>query len=200
MPEFIFMLTHEDVTVENAFEVHSEIRDVGLRYVGFKDIGLPFDRLKALAEVIHECGQEVMLEVVSEDKRDELRSAQASLDLGVDYLLGGTHAEEVAEILAGSGIRYCPFPGRVVGHPSQLRGGIEEITESARRLAAMEGVSGLDLLAYRYDGDERIRSLADAGVWGFTVGSAIFEGRFARGASLREQVQAVLAASRPVAS
>ena len=75
MPEFIFMLTHEDVTVENAFEVHGEIRDVGLRYVGFKDIGLPFDRLKALTEVIHECGQEVMLEVVSEGKRDELRSA-----------------------------------------------------------------------------------------------------------------------------
>src|SRR3712207_3290821 len=86
----------------------------------------------------------------------------------------------------------------------------------------MEGVSGLDLLAYRYDGDvgalvrsvvgavdlpvivagsmdseERIRSLADAGVWGFTVGSAIFDGRFARGASLREQVQAVFAGSRP---
>src|SRR3712207_3868024 len=115
MPEFIFMLTHEDVTVENAFEVHGEIRDVDLRYVGFKDIGLSFDRLKALAGVIHECGQEVMLEVGSEDKRDELRSAQGSLDLGVDYLLGGTHAEEVAEILAGSGIRYCPFPGRVVG-------------------------------------------------------------------------------------
>ena len=50
------------------------------------------------------------------------------------------------------------------------------------------------------DSEERIRSLADAGVWGFTVGSAIFDGRFARGASLREQVQAVLAASRSVAS
>jgi hypothetical protein len=225
MPEFIFMLTHEDVTVENALEVHGEIRDVGLRYVGFKDVGLPFDRLKALAEAIHECGQEVMLEVVSEEKQDELRSARAALDLGVDYLLGGTHAGEVAEILTESDIRYCPFPGRVVGHPSQLRGGIEEITESARRLVDMEGVSGLDLLAYRYDGDvgtlvrsvvgavdvpviaagsvdseERVRGLAEAGVWGFTVGSAIFDGRFARGASLREQVQAVLAASRPVAS
>jgi hypothetical protein len=65
---------------ENALEVHGEIRDVGLCYVGFKDIGLPFDRLKALTEVIHESGQEVMLEVVSEGKRDELRSAQASLD------------------------------------------------------------------------------------------------------------------------
>ena len=68
MPEFIFMLTHEDVTVENALEVHSEIRDVGIRYVGFKDIGLPFDRLKALTKVIHESGQEVMLEVVSEGR------------------------------------------------------------------------------------------------------------------------------------
>jgi hypothetical protein len=65
---------------ENALEAHGEIRDVGFRYVGFKDIGLPFDRLKALTEVIHESGQEVMLEVVSEGKRDELRSAQASLD------------------------------------------------------------------------------------------------------------------------
>jgi phosphoribosylformimino-5-aminoimidazole carboxamide ribonucleotide (ProFAR) isomerase len=51
------------------------------------------------------------------------------------------------------------------------------------------------------DSEEKIRTLADAGVWGFTVGSAIFEGMFAHdGASTREQVETVLAASRPVAS
>ena len=129
-------------------------------------------------------------------------------------------------MLSGTGIRYCPFPGRIVGHPSLLRGSIEEITQSAVELAAMDGVGGLDLLAYRHDGDverlvrsvvasvevpviaagsvdseEKIRTLADAGVWGFTVGSAIFEGKFAHhGASTREQVETVLAASRPVAS
>lgn len=225
MPEFIFMLTHNDVTVEDAFEVYDEVRDAGLRYVGFKDVGLPFDRLKALTEAMHEGDQEVMLEVVSEEKEDELRSARAALDLGVDYLLGGTHAEEVTRMLSGTGIRYCPFPGRIVGHPSLLRGSIEEITQSAKDLAAMDGVWGLDLLAYRHDGDverlvravvegvdvpviaagsvdseEKIRTLADAGVWGLTVGSAIFEGKFARnGASTREQVETVLAASRPVA-
>jgi hypothetical protein len=226
MPEFIFMLTRNDVTVEDAFEVYDEVRDTGLRYVGFKDVGLPFDRLKALTEAMHEGGHEVMLEVVSEEKEDELRSARAALDLGVDYLLGGTHAGEVTEMLSGTGIRYCPFPGRIVGHPSLLRGSIEEISQSAKDLAAMDGVWGLDLLAYRHDGDvealvravvesvevpviaagsvdseERIRTLAEAGVWGFTVGSAIFEGRFAyNGASTREQVETVLAASRPVAS
>ena len=225
MPEFIFMLTRNDVTVEDAFEVYDEVRDTGLRYVGFKDVGLPFDRLKALTEAMHEGGHEVMLEVVSEEKEDELRSAQAALDLGVDYLLGGTHAGEVAPMLSGTGIRYCPFPGRIVGHPSLLRGSIEEISQSAEQLAAMDGVWGLDLLAYRHDGDverlvravvgsvdvpviaagsvdseEKIRTLADAGVWGFTVGSAIFEGRFAHnGASTREQVETVLAASRPIA-
>jgi uncharacterized protein related to proFAR isomerase len=226
MPEFIFMLTQNDVTIEDAFEVYDEVRDAGLRYVGFKDVGLPFDRLEALTETIHEGGQEVMLEVVSEEKEDELRSVRAALDLGVDYLLGGTHAEEVSEMLSETEIRYCPFPGRVVGHPSLLRGSIEEIVESARRLTAMGGVRGLDLLAYRYDGDvealtravveavevrviaagsvdseERIRNLAEAGVWGFTVGSAIFEGKFAHnGASAREQVKTVLAASRQVVS
>ena len=223
MPEFIFMLTHDDVTVEDAFEVYDEVRGTGLRYVGFKDVGLPFDRLKRLTEAMHEGGHEVMLEVVSEEKEDELRSARAAADLGVDYLLGGTHAGEVTEMLSGTGIRYCPFPGRIVGHPSLLRGSIEEISQSAERLAAMGGVWGLDLLAYRHDGDveglvravvgsvdvpviaagsvdseEKIRTLAGAGVWGFTVGSAIFEGRFA-GASTREQVETVLAASRAVA-
>ncbi|MEW6635487.1 MAG: HisA/HisF-related TIM barrel protein [Actinomycetota bacterium] len=224
MPEFIFMLTKNDVTVENALEVYEEVRDAGLRYVGFKDVGLPFDRLRTLTETIHEGGQEVMLEVVSERKEDELRSARAALDLGVDYLVGGTHAEEAAEILSGSGIRYCPFPGKVVGHPSLLRGTIEEIVGSAQRLASMDVVQGLDLLAYRYDGDvdalvravveavdvpviaagsidsvEKIRRLSDAGVWGFTVGSAIFDGSFA-GSSLRERVEKVLWASEAAAT
>lgn len=222
MPEFIFMLTRNDRTVENALEVYDEVRDAGLRYVGFKDVGLPFEELRSLTAEIHAGGQEVMLEVVSEREEDELRSAKAALGLGVDYLLGGTHAREVSEILSGSGIRYCPFPGRVVSHPSLLRGTIEEITQSARSLAALESVHGLDLLAYRYDGDveslvrsvtgsvdvpviaagsvdgvKKIERLADAGVWGFTVGSAIFDGAFAtEGAPIREQVETILAASR----
>ncbi|MBA2714056.1 MAG: 4-hydroxythreonine-4-phosphate dehydrogenase [Rubrobacteraceae bacterium] len=224
MPEFVFMLTREDKTVEDASEVYDGVRDLeGLRYVGFKDIGLPFDRLRSLANDIRAGGHEVMLEVVSEREEDELRSAHAALDLGVDYLLGGTHPREVTGILKGSAVRYYPFPGRVVGHPSLLRGSIEGITQSARKLAELDGVHGLDLLAYRYDGDvaaltssvvsavnvpviaaggvdseEKISALSDAGVWGFTVGSAVFEGRF--GESPREGVETVLSASRSVAS
>lgn len=219
MPEFIFMLTRNDATVEDAREVYREVRDLDLRYVGFKDVGLPFDRLRELANAIRAEGQRVMLEVVSERREGELRSVHAALDLGVDYLMGGTHAEEVTRLIAGSSIRYFPFPGKVFGHPSLLRGSIHEIAESARALGATNGVHGLDLLAYRYDGDvealaravvaaggvpviaagsistgAQIRLLADLGVWGFTVGTAIFERQFAPGdPSLRAQVKAVLA-------
>jgi hypothetical protein len=219
--EFILMLTYNDATVENALDVYRDVRHADLRYVGFKDVGLPFDRLRGLADAIRADGRRVLLEVVSENRSDELRSAQAGLDLHVDYLMGGTHAGDVTRIIAGSPVRYFPFPGRVIGHPSLLRGTVPEIAESARRLGATPGVHGLDLLAYRYDGDvdtlvaavvgaagvpviaagsisteAQIRRLAALGVWGFTVGTAIFERRFAaRDASLRAQVDAVLEVS-----
>jgi hypothetical protein len=162
-----------------------------------------------------------MLEVVSEHKEDELRSIRAALEIGVDWLLGGTHPDEALEILAGAdGIRYCPFPGRVIGHPSLLRGTVDEIADDADRLTSKPGVHGLDLLAYRYDGDvealaaavkerahgpviaagsvdslERIAALDRIGVWGFTIGGAIFDGKFSGAPSVAAQIETVLTAA-----
>jgi 4-hydroxythreonine-4-phosphate dehydrogenase len=152
MPAFIFMLTRDDRTVPDALDVFRRVRDVpDLRYVGFKDVGLPLDQLKRLAAEIRDAGQAVLLEVVSLSEADELNSARGAVDIGVDYLLGGTRPEKVIPLLAGSGIRYFPFCGRTIGHPTQLRGTVEEIVADAARLAAMPGVSGMDLLAYRYE-------------------------------------------------
>jgi hypothetical protein len=211
MTEFIFMLTRNDATVSDALAVYDEIRSTEVRYVGFKDIGLPVEELRKLARAIQGDGREVMLEVVSENAADELRSIRAAVDIGVDWVLGGTNPGPALELLNGGGPRYCPFPGRVIGHPSLLRGSIEEIAES--------GVHGLDLLAYRHDGDvpalvaavvaassgpviaagsvdslERIETLDGLGVWGFTIGGAIFDGRFPGAPSRRAQIEAVLRA------
>ena len=71
----------------------------------------------------------------------------------MDYLLGGRHAEEAVRILKGTDIQYFPFAGRTEGHPTRLVGTIDEIVEDAKRLAALQGVHGLDLLAYRFAGD-----------------------------------------------
>ncbi len=203
MIEFIFMLTHNDRTVDEAPEVLASLRDTGLRYVGFKDVGATVERRKELVASAHEAGMEVMLEVVSTSMEDELASLRGALDVGFDWVLGGTHGEEGATILAGSGVRYCPFPGTVVGHPSVLEGSIEDIAADTKRLTALDGVSGVDLLTYRHltedplaltravvqasagpviaagsvVEDAQIRLLAEAGAWGFTIGGAIFEGR-----------------------
>jgi len=219
MTEFIFMLTHNDATLSDALEVYGTLRDIdGLRYVGFKDVGAPFEQLQALTDAIHADGRTSMLEVVSESADDELRSIEAARRLGVQWVLGGTHPDAALPILAGSGARYCPFPGTVIGHPSLLRGTVASIAESARGLTARDGVHGLDLLAYRFDGDvpelvravvaassgpviaagsvdsyERIRALAGARVWGYTIGGAIVEGRMPGGPSIAGQVREVLA-------
>jgi hypothetical protein len=225
MAEFIFMLTHHDATVPDAHEVYETIRGSGLRHVGFKDIGLPPDSLGELARRMHEDGRTVYLEVVSVSAEDEIRSITAARDIGVDVVMGGTHPDEALPLLAGSGIRYFPFPGRIVGHPSVLEGTPAEIAESAAELSARAGVDGLDLLAYRHAGDvpaiiravveasagpvvvagsidsaERIATVTELGAWGFTIGGAIFEQVLPAGPSAREQVEWTLACASQAAA
>jgi hypothetical protein len=226
--EFIFMLTHNDVTVEDALEVFDEVRDSGLRYIGFKDIGPPPHVLTEVTRAAHDAGMEVMLEVVSTSAEDERASIEAALSIGVDWVLGGTNPETGLKILQGSDVRYCPFPGTVVGHPSVLEGSVEAIADHARELTAMDGVHGLDLLAYRHEtadvdalvravveasdgpviaagsvvGFDQIERLANAGAWGFTIGGAIFEGKLPGAPDVAAQVRSVLeaaAASGPAA-
>jgi hypothetical protein len=220
--EFIFMLTHNDVTVDHALEVFDEIKDSGLRYVGFKDIGPPPEVLTKVARAAHDAGMEVMLEVVSTSAEDELRSLRAALDIGVDWVLGGTHPEDGAGIFAGTDIRYCPFPGIVEGHPSVLKGDIATIADHAARLTSTDGIDGVDLLAYRHETEDpvaltravaaaidgpviaagsvastqQIAALQDAGAWGFTIGGAVFEARLPGGTSVAEQVATALDVAR----
>jgi hypothetical protein len=225
MIEFIFMLTHHDRTVPNAEEVLTDLRGTGLRLVGCKDVGTTPGRLRDLVARAHDDGLQIMLEVVSTSRDDELASVLAAVDAGFDWVLGGTHATDAAALLAGTGIRYCPFPGRVVGHPSVLEGEIDEIARSAAELTALDGVHGVDLLAYRHPtadvgkltaavveassgpviaagsvvDEAQIATLAKAGAWGFTIGGAIFEGRLPGGPDVAAQVRNVLSASATAA-
>lgn len=217
--DFVFMLTRNDRTVPDAM-VHADtaLRS-GILHVGFKDIGLPFDALAGLARRIREGGGASYLEVVSLDRESEIRSVQAAIGLGVDYLLGGTHADDVLPLLEGTAIRYFPFPGRIVGHPSVLEGSEAEIVESAIALAQRPGVSGLDLLAYRSAGDAallinavcsavskpvivagsvdrpaQIETIRRGGAAGFTIGTSALDGRFpATSPMLEDQLNAIAA-------
>src|SRR5215211_7211486 len=219
MLEFIFMLTRDDVTLRDAREVYASIADSGLRHVGCKDVGLPTEELKALMDDIRSNGHQTYLEVVSETEEATLESARAAAEIRPDHLIGGTLIEPVQEILAGTGVRFWPYVGQIVGHPCLLRGSIEEIVADTERAAAL-GVDGINLLAYRYDGDveelvhavcaatdlpvicagsvdsiDRIRALERCGAWAFTIGTAALDGALVEGAPLSGQLEAALEAA-----
>lgn len=212
------MLTRSDQTVTDCLEVLEDIRPLGLTHIGFKDVGVSPDVLAELARRIKAAGATSYMEVVSTSREACLRSARVARDIGIDRLLGGTQVEEVLEILAGSAVRYLPFPGRPFEHPTKLAGSAAQVEDDCRRFQAM-GCAGVDLLAYRAteadplelvraarrgtDGvllvagsvhtPAQIRDLAAAGADSFTIGSAAFDGSFApRLGSLRSQLRAVL--------
>ena len=218
MSDFIFMLTHHDKTIENCTEVFEKIKHLNFKYIGFKDIGVPKEKLIDLGKKIKDSGKELFLEVVSLNENDEIRSAKTAVELNVDYLMGGTRVNIVSDIIKSTKIKYLPFPGKIVGHPSVLEGTMDEITKSAVDLSANKYVYGLDLLSYRFkgnveeliksvvegtkvpivsagsiDSEERIKIVSDLKVWAFTVGSAAFENKFANGSSnIVDQLEDIL--------
>ncbi len=215
---FILMLTENDRTIPDAHARLEEALEGGARHIGFKDVGLPLEDLRGLAQTIRAAGGRSYLEVVSLDEESELASARAAVGLDVDCLLGGTRASAVTEVTRDHPLRYYPFPGRITGHPSVLEGPVSDIVASARALADLEHVHGLDLLAYRFSGDvpalmrqvaqavakpvivagsidseARIGAVAESGAQGFTVGTAAFAGAFQTDASFVDQVRSILA-------
>jgi len=212
------MLTRADRTVRDGLDVLEDIRSLGLRHIGFKDIGIEPAALAELHRAVKATGATSYLEVVSTTPESCLQSARVARELGVDRLLGGTQVEEILGILAGTQVQYLPFPGKPFGHPTQLGGTAEAVEADCKRFAAM-GAAGVDLLAYRateaepielvraarrgtpgtllvagaVKNVEQIRALKEAGADAFTVGSAVLDGSFVPNVgSLRSQLRAVL--------
>ena len=224
--EFIFMLTRNDKTVEDARDHISTALKVGVKHIGFKDVGVSFDTLNLLNEDILKGGATSYLEVVSLDKQSEVMSAKAAKEIGVNNLLGGTNVSEVLSLIKGSNIKYYPFPGKIVGHPSVLEGSIQEIVKSSKDLASIDGVHGLDLLAYRHIDDplklmravtslvkkpvimagsigsrSRIQDVKNSGAYGFTIGTAALDGGYySKEQDLSSQLKVILSDLREVNS
>ena len=216
------MMTSGDRTVGDCLDVLDEVADLGLRHIGFKDIGVAPDVLDTLHRRIKAAGATSYLEVVSLTSESTRQSARVARQLGVDRVLGGGAAADVLAEIAGASIDYFPFVGRPQGHPTRLLGAPEEIAVDCRRADEL-GCAGVDLLAFRsvasapldlvraarralrgklivagsVDSSERVKELGALEVDAFTIGTALFERRFAPSEpSLRAQVAAALAASR----
>jgi len=218
--DFIFMLTRDDATVANALEIVESARPLGLKHIGFKDVGMGPETLRRVARAIREAGASVWMEIVSTSREDELRSIALGRDLGVDFLMGGVKAEEGVRILANSATRYLPFAGEPAGHPTKLAGTAEVVEAHCRAFADL-GCAGVDILAYRatearpldlvaacrrgfggrgrvvvagsIDCAERVAAVRAAGADAFTIGTAAIDGAYAPGAGpIEAQLRAVL--------
>ena len=214
-PELIVMLTHHDKTVPDALELFERSRDYPITHWGFKDVGLAPRGMQTVVQAMKDAGKVTFLEVVSLSEEEGLQGARLAVELGFDILMGTVFYPSIGDYLRDKPVRYYPFPGHVHSHPSILDGTIDQIVAHACELEEY-GVHGLDLLTYRYTGDasrllaevvqatdipivsagsiatfERIQEVWDSGAWGFTIGSAFFEGQFVPNGSFEENVFAV---------
>jgi len=142
------MLTRQDRTIAGCLDVLAQIAPLGLKHIGFKDIGADEPTLLALNAGIKALGAQTYLKVVATSPEAALNSARIAVGIGVDHLLGGTQVAETLRVLEGSGIRYYPFPGTPTGHPTQLGGDAAQIAAHTADFIA-QGCAGVDLLAYR---------------------------------------------------
>lgn len=215
--QVIAMLTHDDKTVPNALEAFEANKHARTACWGFKDIGIAPADAVALVRAMKAAGKTTFLEPLLEDEESCLRAAAMAADCGFDAVIGMVYNEKAHALLKANGIRYLPTCGRRAGLPRMLYGAPAQIVADARRLTLDCGADGVCLSTFRYvEGDPEAMSLAvnqavsadliiSGGIndfgrldfvkrlkpWGFTIGSALFMGKFGKGMPLAAQLDCV---------
>lgn len=212
-PILVVMLTYNDMTVENAYEIFDQCKDSKAEYWGFKEEPLPLDEMKKLYAYMKECGKKTSLEVVAYTEKECIEGAKMAVECGCDMLMGTIYYDSVNKICKENGLEYMPFVGEVTERPSVLGGTIDGMIAEAKSYLE-KGVSGIDLLGYRFTGDavelnkrfvqeinapvciagsvnsyQRLDEILDADPWSFTIGSAFFENKFE--GTFKEQINKV---------
>lgn len=198
-PQLIVMLTYNDRTVDNAYDIFDQCRNSQAQFWGFKEEPLPLPEMKRLYAHMKACGKTTFLEVVAYTEPECLAGAQMAVECGCDVLMGTIFSDAVNDFCRTHGLKYMPFVGEISERPSVLRGSLEGMIAEAREYLA-KGAYGIDLLGYRYEGDaaalnkaftaaidapvclagsvnsfQRLDEVKDAAPWAFTIGSAFFD-------------------------
>lgn len=201
-PELIVMLTHNDVTVKNAYEIFESCKDTKAKFWGFKEVGLPIEDMKKLYSYMKSLGKTTFLEVVAYTEPECMEGAKMAVECGVDILMGTLFFDSINEYAKANNLKYMPFVGHITGRPSVLEGTIQGMIDEANSYIK-KGAYGIDLLGYRYTGNPvelnkkfvagvkspvclagsvnsyaRLDEVKDANSWAFTIGGAFFENKF----------------------
>ncbi len=212
-PELIVMLTHNDRTVENAYEIFDQCKHTQARMWGFKEEGLPLTQMKELYAYMKKWKKTTVLEVVAYTEKECVAGAKMAVECGCDILMGTLYFPSVQAICQENHLKYMPFVGQITGRPSVLDGTVEDMLRQANSYRE-KGVYGIDLLGYRYTKDavalnqalvsqvsvpvclagsinsyQRLDEVKAADPWAFTIGSAFFEHKF--GGTFAQQIDKV---------
>lgn len=212
-PELTVMLTHNDMTVENAYEIFDLCKETSAMCWGMKEEPLKPDEMIRLYSYMKKCGKKTFLEVVCYDEESSYAGAELGASCGCDYLMGTVYSDRINELCRRYNMKYLPFVGDIEERPSVLRGTPEKMISEAKSYLE-KGVYGFDLLGYRYTGDavnlinrfvhevpapvcvagsvdsyQRLEEIRKINPWSFTVGSAFFDKCF--GDSIPEQIENV---------
>ena len=198
----VVMLTHNDKTVNNAYEIFEQCKDSKAKFWGFKEEPLDIEEMKKLYSSMKKAGKTTVLEVVAYTEEEGLKGAKMAAECGCDILMGTMYYDSINEYCKQHNLKYMPFIGKVKERPSILEGEIDEMVNEANSYLN-KGVYGFDLLGYRFVGDatklnkefvakvnapvciagsvnsyERLDELKDSNPWAFTIGGAFFENKF----------------------
>ena len=212
-PELIVMLTHNDLTVNNAYDIFEQCKNSQAKFWGFKEEPLPLEQMIQLFGYMKNCGKTTFLEVVAYDEEACLEGAKKAAACRCDYLMGTSFFDSVNDFCKLNNLKYMPFVGKITGRPSVLEGTVEDMIKEANTYIA-KGVYGIDLLGYRYTGNpfilnrefvagvkapvciagsinsyERLQEIKEIAPWSFTIGGAFFENKFA--GTFEEQINEV---------
>ncbi|GGE38065.1 hypothetical protein [Streptococcus himalayensis] len=212
--ELIVMLTHNDLTVANAFEMFEQYNHSKANFWGFKEKPLSTSEMKSLFSYMKKYGKTTFLEVVAYTESEGLEGAKTAVECGCDILMGTIYFESIHEYCKQHQLKYMPFVGEISKRPSILEGSIEGMIQEAKTYLD-KGVYGFDLLGYRYVGDavalnerfiqevqapvclagsidsyQRLDEVKKAQPWAFTIGSAFFDLKFS-GSDFGEQINSV---------
>jgi len=201
-PQLVVMLTYNDCTVENAYEIFDKCKESKAQCWGFKEEPLPLDEMKKLYNYMKECGKTTFLEVVAYTEDAGIEGAKKAIECNCDILMGTIYSDKINELCKKHNMKYMPFVGKVTERPSVLEGEVDDIINEAKSYLE-KGVYGIDLLGYRYvhdarylnkkfvesinapvciagsiDSYERLDEVMATNTWAFTIGSAFFDNKF----------------------
>ena len=109
--ELIVMLTHNDLTVENAYEIFDQCKHSKAQFWGMKEKGISAEQMKKLFAYMKECGKTTGLEVVAYTENECMECARMAAGYGCDILMGTVFSDSVNEFCKDNNLKYMPFVG-----------------------------------------------------------------------------------------